>query len=167
MLTTLVNKVAERSHKMVLMSSHNPHNKAPLMAARALAAFGHQPKRSSLNCSSSARSSSWLRSSSKRAGPPHQQKEKPSGQTPASGWVPLSVPRTVMADRKRLALCCLHSPWGGPSTAFPHNLLKEVKDTLSTGILFYFVHALKEDMSCLPSTTSSQASSLCVKPPHA
>lgn len=51
MLTTVVNYVAKRSHNMVLISSHNPHDKAPLRAARALAAFGHQPERSSLNLS--------------------------------------------------------------------------------------------------------------------
>lgn len=49
MLTAVVDDVAERSHNLVLISSHNPHNKAPLIAVRVLAAFGHQPERSSLN----------------------------------------------------------------------------------------------------------------------
>lgn len=73
----------------------------------------------------------------------------------------LRVPRTVLRDRKRLALCYMKSPQVGLIVAFPQNLLKEVKSTLNAGILSYFVHTLKEDISCLPSTSSSQAS-LCL-----
>lgn len=148
------------------MSNHKPHNEAQgLWQLLAISLRGLLWIL--LNCLFPASSSSRFRSTWKRSGPPHQEKEKPSSQMPATqtlcvrGRVLLSVPRMVIADRKRSALCYMHSPRRGLIVAFPQNLLKEVKSTLNAGILSCFVHVLKEDISCLPSTTSSQVS-LCL-----
>lgn len=51
MLTAVVNDITETSHNTVLISSHDPHSKAPFMTARVLSAFHHQSERSSLNAS--------------------------------------------------------------------------------------------------------------------
>lgn len=65
----------------------------------------------------------------------------------------------VVASRRRLAQCCLH-PWvhEWPIWCIFHHLLKEVKDIVHTGISFYFVYVLEEDVSCLIPITSLQAS---------
>lgn len=63
-----------------------------------------------------------------------------------------------MGGSRRLALHYMNSPQDGLTVAFPQNLPKEVKSTLNAGILSYFVHVLKEDISHLTSTASYQDS---------
>ena len=179
MLTAVMNNVAEWNHDMVLISSQNPHNKAHLLSkdSSSFLPSAWEVFSEPLNFSTSARSSSQLRSPWKISGPAHQQKKTSSSQTlPYHPCVQVVEFCSVYQELSwqaegdwPCAACTVPGVVHLP-TALLCNLLQEVKHTLNTGILSYFVHAQRRIYHVYPPVFLPRplpcASSLPTQPFH-